>query len=90
MKENLIFLLLDLGIPAFFFLLGRGGGRALGRRLAKESLILFCAAALFSPIAFSYMGLEVQGALCATLLLLQFIAAFRCTVYCKKKHNILL
>lgn len=84
MKELLLFL--DFFCPVLFFFLGRSLGKRAGRVLVKESLLVLFSAVLFSPAAYLYTSLAVQGACTAVLMLLQFAL----TGYSLYKEKILL
>ncbi|MBQ4037588.1 MAG: hypothetical protein IJC84_05620 [Clostridia bacterium] len=83
MKEDMIFLMLDLAFPAVLYVLGSATDRNVGRILKREAVFCICLALLFALPMFLYASLEVQGAVCAMLLFFTYL----CPWLAMRKEN---
>ena len=80
---NVLFLILNLALPAAVFLLARGSSFRGKKRMMKDCVWVFVLALLTSPVAFAFYSLSAQGILCAVLLLI--LSARLCTVFYQQK-----
>lgn len=83
MKEDLVFLMLDLAFPVVLYVLGSATKKDVGRALKREALFCFCLFLLFALPAFLFASLEVQGAVCATILFCTYL----CPWLAMRKEN---
>lgn len=70
---NQILICLDFILPSLFFCLGckiKGGRK---KKIAEESLVVFVAALLFSPLVHLYFPLNLQAFYSAALMFVQFL-----------------
>ena len=74
---RLCFLLVDLLCPLLFFAIGFAKKGTVGRLLIRESALVLTAALLFAPVSYLFFPIEVQGTICAVLLLIQFLLLMR-------------
>lgn len=58
--------------PTLFFFLGRALRKKEGRKLVKDSLLVFLSSLLFSPIVYRFCSIAVLGAYTALIAFLQF------------------
>ena len=73
MKENQLFLLLELAFPLVLYVLGAATKKSVGCVLKREAVFCLCLTLLFAVPAYCYTSLEVQGTVCATLLFFTYL-----------------